>query len=81
MKKPNDFILQITMSYSDDAVQGLEKRINLQANEADNKTVTFEDYMVECEKAWHTFGYTYGVDAWKAKTAAPVVEEAKEETE
>jgi len=76
MKKPTQFMAQITVRYSDDSGQALERSFSVSGDD------TYQDYMDQMSKIYEQIRYTFGAvefDKLSVKTEEPVIKEVKDE--
>ena len=70
--KVTDFIAEVSVRYSDDAGNAMEKRFNYKP------TMTFDDFMTNCQEAYSMMRFTCGQEVFdeltKDEAKEPVVE-------
>lgn len=80
MNKPTKFMIQVTVNYSDDAGQALERRFNFSDEES------YDEWMAACHKVYEQVRFTFGPEAFDTRNDAPpvveeiVIEEVKNDT-
>jgi hypothetical protein len=71
MKKPTKFVIQVTVEYSDDAGQAMQRRFSV--NEKDS----YDEFMAECHKVFETTRFTFGPEEFdKIERTVEIVEVA-----
>jgi len=61
-KDPTQFMLQVTMNYSDNSGQSMERRFNIKEDD------DFQRFMQQCDKVYQTVRYTFGPEAFDKLT-------------